>query len=65
MVSAGAEVSPAVLETCVNKALWICSLVGAAVGISVGLAVFHTPFWGCALGLGIGAVVGASMQRRR
>ncbi|MEO5312979.1 hypothetical protein PV772_02495 [Pseudarthrobacter sp. CC12] len=46
-----------------NKALWICSLVGAALGISLGLAIFHTPFWGFAVGLGLGAVVGASIRR--
>ena len=48
----------------VNKALWICCLVGAGLGISLGLALFQSPFWGCALGLGLGAMVGASIQKR-
>lgn len=47
-----------------NKALWICSLVGAAVGITLGLAVFDNPVLGLALGLGLGALVGASIKRR-
>lgn len=63
-VSAGSWGQPSHIGGAVNKALWICSLLGAALGISLGLALFHTPFWGLALGLGIGAVVGASMQRR-
>lgn len=46
-----------------NKALWICSLVGAAVGITLGLAVFENPVLGFALGLGLGALVGASIRR--
>lgn len=46
-----------------NKALWICSLVGAAVGITLGLAVFDNPVLGFALGLGLGALVGASIRR--
>lgn len=48
-----------------NKPLWICCLVGAAVGITLGLAVFDSPVIGAALGLGLGAVVGASIGTRR
>ena len=48
-----------------NKPLWICCLVGAAVGITLGLAVFDSPFIGLALGLGIDAVVGAGIRPRR
>lgn len=47
-----------------NKALWICSLAGAAVGITLGLAVFDEPVLGFALGLGLGALVGASIRRK-
>ncbi|MFD5277803.1 hypothetical protein ACFWIX_09610 [Pseudarthrobacter sp. NPDC058362] len=47
-----------------NKALWICSLLGAAVGITLGLAVFDNPVLGFALGLGVGALVGTSIGRR-
>jgi hypothetical protein len=49
----------------VNKPLWICSLLGAAVGITLGLAVFDSPFLGFALGLGVGALVGAGVGSRR
>lgn len=48
-----------------NKPLWICCLVGGAVGITLGLAVFDSPLLGFALGLGIGAVVGAGIGSRR
>lgn len=48
-----------------NKPLWICCLVGAAVGITLGLAVFDSPVVGFALGLGLGAIVGASIGTRR
>ncbi|MDQ0672873.1 putative membrane protein [Pseudarthrobacter siccitolerans] len=48
-----------------NKPLWICCLVGAALGFTVGLAVFDSPFIGFALGLGVGAVVGAGFGKRR
>lgn len=51
-------------QAAVNKALWICSLVGAAVGITIGLAVFDKPVLGFALGLGLGALVGASIKRK-
>ena len=44
-----------------NKPLWICSLVGAAVGITLGLAVFDSPVVGFAVGLGLGALVGAGL----
>ncbi len=47
-----------------NKPLWICILVGAAMGFSLGLALFQSPFWGCAAGLALGGVVGASIRRR-
>lgn len=45
-----------------NKPLWICCLLGAAAGITLGLAVFDSPVLGLVLGLGIGAVVGAGMK---
>ena len=53
------------LEGAVNKPLAICCLVGAALGITLGLAVFDSPFLGFALGLGVGAVVGAGIGSRR
>lgn len=49
----------------VNKPLWICCLLGAAAGITVGLAVFGSPFLGFAVGLGIGALVGAGIGTQR
>ncbi|MET1086804.1 MAG: hypothetical protein ABWY04_06740 [Arthrobacter sp.] len=48
-----------------NKPLWICCLLGAAAGITVGLAVFGSPFLGFAVGLGIGALVGAGIGTQR
>lgn len=53
-------VSP-VVGGLVNKPLWICSLLGAAVGITLGLAVFDSPVVGFAVGLGLGAMVGAGI----
>lgn len=47
-----------------NKPLWICCLVGAALGIALGLAIFDSPVVGVALGLGVGAVVGAGLKQR-
>jgi hypothetical protein len=64
VLSAGPDAIAILSGDSVNKALWICCLVGAALGISLGLALFHDPFWGAFLGLGAGAVVGASIQRR-
>lgn len=54
-----------VASTSMNKPLWICCLVGAAVGITLGLAVFDSPFIGLAVGLGVGAIVGAGIGPRR
>lgn len=48
-----------------NKPLWICCLVGAAVGITLGLAVFDNPIVGFALGLGLGAIVGAGIGTKQ
>ncbi|CAM3057361.1 hypothetical protein PSET11_02745 [Arthrobacter ulcerisalmonis] len=47
-----------------NRPLWICTLVGAAVGFSFGLAVYDSPVVGFAVGIGLGALVGASFRRR-
>lgn len=48
-----------------NKPLWICCLLGAAVGITLGFAVFDSPVVGFAVGLGLGALVGAGIGTRQ
>lgn len=55
----------AVASGLMNKPLWIGCLLGAAMGITVGLVFFDSPFAGVALGLGLGALVGAAIGPRR